>query len=31
MVSRGSKPETCPNMISVYVTPVGTDPDMRAG
>lgn len=30
MVSRGSKPETCPNMISVYVTPVGTDPDTVA-
>lgn len=30
MVSRGSKAETCPNMISVYVTPVGTDPDTVA-
>ena len=30
MVSRGSKPETCPNMISIYVTPVGTDPDTVA-
>lgn len=30
MVSRGSKPDTCPNMISVYVTPVGTDPDTVA-
>ncbi|MGE0723956.1 MAG: ABC transporter substrate-binding protein [Alphaproteobacteria bacterium] len=30
MVSRGSKPETCPNMISIYVTPIGTDPDTVA-
>ena len=30
MVARGSKPDTCPNMISVYVTPVGTDPDTVA-
>jgi peptide/nickel transport system substrate-binding protein len=30
MVSRGSKPDTAPNMTSVYVTPVGTDPDTVA-
>lgn len=30
MVARGSKPETAPNMTSVYVTPVGTDPDTVA-
>ena len=30
MVARGSKPDTCPNMISVYVTPVATDPDTVA-
>jgi len=30
MVQRGSKPETAPNMTSVYVTPVGTDPDTVA-
>jgi peptide/nickel transport system substrate-binding protein len=30
MVARGSKPDTAPNMTSVYVTPVGTDPDTVA-
>lgn len=30
MTARGSKPETAPNMTSVYVTPVGTDPDTVA-
>jgi peptide/nickel transport system substrate-binding protein len=30
MTSRGSKPETSPNMMSIYVTPVGTDPDTVA-
>jgi peptide/nickel transport system substrate-binding protein len=30
MVQRGSKPDTAPNMTSVYVTPVGTDPDTVA-
>jgi len=30
MVQRGSKPETAPDMTSVYVTPVGTDPDTVA-
>ena len=30
MTSRGSKPETAPNMMSIYVTPVGTDPDTVA-
>lgn len=30
MVSRGSKPDTSPNMMSIYVTPVGTDPDTVA-
>lgn len=30
MVSRGSRPDTAPNMTSVYVTPVGTDPDTVA-
>ncbi len=30
MVARGSKAETAPNMTSVYVTPVGTDPDTVA-
>ena len=30
MTSRGSKPDTAPNMMSVYVTPVGTDPDTVA-
>jgi peptide/nickel transport system substrate-binding protein len=31
MVARGSKPETAPDMVSVYVTPVSTDPDVVAG
>ena len=30
MTSRGSKPDTAPNMMSIYVTPVGTDPDTVA-
>ena len=30
MVGRGAKPETSPDMISVYVTPVSTDPDVVA-
>ncbi|MCC7271141.1 MAG: ABC transporter substrate-binding protein [Alphaproteobacteria bacterium] len=30
MVSRGSKPDTAPNMTSVYVTPLATDPDTVA-
>ena len=30
MVARGSKPDTAPNMTSVYVTPVGIDPDTIA-
>jgi peptide/nickel transport system substrate-binding protein len=30
MVARGSKPDTAPNMTSVYVTPVGIDPDTVA-
>ncbi|MGK7868015.1 ABC transporter substrate-binding protein [Falsiroseomonas sp. E2-1-a20] len=30
MVSRGSKPDTSPAMMSIYVTPVGTDPDTVA-
>jgi peptide/nickel transport system substrate-binding protein len=30
MVARGSKPDTAPHMTSVYVTPVGTDPDTVA-
>jgi peptide/nickel transport system substrate-binding protein len=30
MVARGSKAETAPAMTSVYVTPVGTDPDTVA-
>jgi peptide/nickel transport system substrate-binding protein len=30
MVARGGKAETAPNMTSVYVTPVGTDPDTVA-
>ena len=30
MVARGGKPDTAPNMTSVYVTPVGMDPDTVA-
>ena len=30
MVARGSKPDTAPNMTSVYVTPISTDPDAVA-
>lgn len=30
MTARAGKPETAPNMMSVYVTPVGTDPDTVA-
>jgi len=30
MVAKGSKPETSPNMTSVYVTPISTDPDAVA-
>ena len=30
MVARGSKPDTAPHMTSVYVTPIGTDPDTVA-
>ena len=30
MVARGSKPDTAPHMTSIYVTPVGTDPDTVA-
>ena len=30
MVARGSKPDTSPDMISVYVTPISTDPDAVA-
>ena len=30
MVARGAKPETAPDMVSVYVTPVATDPDVIA-
>lgn len=30
MVARGARPETSPDMISVYVTPVSTDPDVVA-
>jgi peptide/nickel transport system substrate-binding protein len=31
MVARGSRAETAPDMVSVYVTPVSTDPDVVAG
>ena len=31
MVSRGARAETAPDMVSVYVTPVSTDPDVIAG
>jgi peptide/nickel transport system substrate-binding protein len=31
MVARGSRGETAPDMVSVYVTPVSTDPDVVAG
>jgi peptide/nickel transport system substrate-binding protein len=31
MIARGSKAETAPDMVSVYVTPVCTDPDVIAG
>jgi peptide/nickel transport system substrate-binding protein len=31
MVARGSRAETAPDMVSVYVTPVTTDPDVIAG
>jgi peptide/nickel transport system substrate-binding protein len=31
MVARGSRAETAPDMVSVYVTPVSTDPDVIAG
>jgi peptide/nickel transport system substrate-binding protein len=31
MVARGSRAETAPDMVSVYVTPVCTDPDVIAG
>lgn len=30
MVAKGSKPDTAPNMTSVYVTPISTDPDAVA-
>ncbi|WP_426959759.1 ABC transporter substrate-binding protein [Muricoccus radiodurans] len=30
MVARGAKPETTPDLVSVYVTPVCTDPDVIA-
>ena len=30
LVARGSKPETAPAMMAVYVTPVSTDPDVVA-
>ena len=30
LVARGSKPETAPSMMAVYVTPVSTDPDVVA-
>ena len=30
LVARGSKPETAPAMMAVYVTPVSTDPDVIA-
>ena len=31
MVARGARAETAPDMVSVYVTPVTTDPDVIAG
>jgi peptide/nickel transport system substrate-binding protein len=31
MVARGASPETTADMVSVYVTPVSTDPDVIAG
>ena len=31
MVARGAKPDTAPDMVSVYVTPVSNDPDVIAG
>jgi peptide/nickel transport system substrate-binding protein len=31
MVARGSRAETAPDMVSVYVTPVAMDPDVIAG
>jgi peptide/nickel transport system substrate-binding protein len=31
MVARGARAETAPDMVSVYVTPVSTDPDVIAG
>lgn len=31
MVARGARAETAPDMVSVYVTPVSTDPDVVAG
>ena len=30
MVARGSRPDTAPDMVSVYVTPVSMDPDVIA-
>ncbi|HUB15715.1 MAG TPA: ABC transporter substrate-binding protein [Acetobacteraceae bacterium] len=30
LVARGAKPETTPEMVAVYVTPVSTDPDVIA-
>jgi peptide/nickel transport system substrate-binding protein len=30
LVARGTKPETAPSMMAVYVTPVSTDPDVIA-
>lgn len=30
MVAKGSKPDTAPNMTSVFVTPISTDPDAVA-
>jgi peptide/nickel transport system substrate-binding protein len=31
MIARGARAETAPDMVSVYVTPVTTDPDVIAG